>query len=199
MSMFRKSAKSGRRCLAYRQGGATRRHDPVSAELTKVQDNTEIWGEHYDGKLPTSSPFSSKSPATSPAQLRSKLTGSEKQQVARQGTQNPEAYQLYVKGRYYWNKRTNADIKTAISYFNQAIDKDPGYALAYAGVADAYTVCAITAAIPTMSFPSRMRRPKRPWSSIPLWRVLMRISATTTCITTGIFPAARPSSERHLS
>jgi len=72
--------------------------------------------------------------------LRSKLSGAEKQQVAKQGTQNPEAYQLYVKGRYYWNKRTNADIKTAISYFNQAIDKDPGYALAYSGLADAYSV-----------------------------------------------------------
>jgi tetratricopeptide (TPR) repeat protein len=66
------------------------------------------------------------------------LTGAEKQQVTKLGTQNPEAYQFYVKGRYYWNKRTNADIKTAISYFNQAIDKDPGYALAYAGLADAY-------------------------------------------------------------
>src|ERR1700730_785450 len=72
--------------------------------------------------------------------LRSKLSGAEKQQVAKQGTQNPEAYQLYVKGRYSWNKRTNADIKTAISYFNQAIDKDPGYAMAYAGLADAYGV-----------------------------------------------------------
>jgi tetratricopeptide (TPR) repeat protein len=69
--------------------------------------------------------------------LRSRLSGAEKQQVTKQGTQNPEAYQLYVKGRYYWNKRTNADIKTAISYFNQAIDKDPGYALAYSGLADA--------------------------------------------------------------
>lgn len=69
--------------------------------------------------------------------LRSKLSGTESQQVTEQGTQNPEAYQLYVRGRYYWNMRTSADIKTAISYFNQAIDKDPGYALAYSGIADA--------------------------------------------------------------
>jgi tetratricopeptide (TPR) repeat protein len=72
--------------------------------------------------------------------LRFKLSGTEKQQVTKQGTQNPEAYQLYVKGRYNWNKRTSADIKTAISYFNQALDKDPGYALAYSGLADAYAV-----------------------------------------------------------
>jgi tetratricopeptide (TPR) repeat protein len=74
------------------------------------------------------------------SKLRSKLSGTEKQQVTKQGTQNPEAYELYVKGRYNWNKRTAADIQAAISYFNQAIDKDPGYALAYSGLADAYTV-----------------------------------------------------------
>ena len=68
--------------------------------------------------------------------------GAEKQQVTKQSTQNPEAHQLYVKGRYYWNKRTNADLKTAISYFNQAIDKDPGYAVPYSGLADAYAVLA---------------------------------------------------------
>jgi tetratricopeptide (TPR) repeat protein len=72
--------------------------------------------------------------------LRSKLSGSEMQQVTKQGTQNPEAYQLYLKGRYYWNKRTELDIKTAISYLQQAIDKDPTYALGYAGLADAYVV-----------------------------------------------------------
>jgi tetratricopeptide (TPR) repeat protein len=62
------------------------------------------------------------------------------QTVTKQGTQNPKAYELYVKGRYHWNRRTDADIRTAISLFNQAISKDPGYALAYAGLADAYTV-----------------------------------------------------------
>jgi tetratricopeptide (TPR) repeat protein len=64
----------------------------------------------------------------------------EKQQVSKQGTQNPEAYELYLKGRSYWNKRTLSDLKTAVSYFNQAIAKDPGYALAYAALADAYAV-----------------------------------------------------------
>jgi tetratricopeptide (TPR) repeat protein len=65
---------------------------------------------------------------------------SEKQQVSKQGTQNPEAYALYLKGRSYWNKRTLPDLKTAVSYFNQAIAKDPGFALAYAALADAYAV-----------------------------------------------------------
>ena len=55
------------------------------------------------------------------------LSTSEKQQVNKQGTQSPEAYALYLKGRSYWAKRTRADLETAVSYFNQAIAKDPGY------------------------------------------------------------------------
>jgi eukaryotic-like serine/threonine-protein kinase len=110
----------------------------VSADLTKVDDNTEIWGEQYERKASEIVSLQQQIAGDIADKLRSKLTGAEKQQVTNQGTQDPEAYQLYVKGRYYWNKRTNADIKTAIAYFNQAIDKDPGYALAYSGLADAY-------------------------------------------------------------
>jgi|SRR5580704_1926765 adenylate cyclase len=68
------------------------------------------------------------------------LSTSEKQQVSKQGTQNPGAYALYLKGRSYWSKRTLSDLETAVSYFDQAIAKDPGYALAYAGLADAYSL-----------------------------------------------------------
>jgi serine/threonine protein kinase/tetratricopeptide (TPR) repeat protein len=112
----------------------------VSAELTSVRDNTEIWGEQYERKSSGIISLQQQIAGDIADKLRSKLTGAEKQQVTRQGTQNAEAYQLYVKGRYNWNKRTEASINTAISYFNQAIDKDPSYALAYSGVADAYGV-----------------------------------------------------------
>jgi TolB-like protein len=112
----------------------------VSADLTNVQDNTEIWGEQYERKASDIIALQQQIAGDIAGKLRSTMTGAEKQQVSKQGTQNPEAYQLYVKGRYAWNKRTEADEKTAISYFNQAIDKDPGYALAYAGVADTYAV-----------------------------------------------------------
>jgi tetratricopeptide (TPR) repeat protein len=60
--------------------------------------------------------------------------------VTKQGTNNPEAYELYLKSRSYWSKRTLSDLETAVSYFNQAIAKDPGFALAYAALADAYAV-----------------------------------------------------------
>ncbi len=112
----------------------------VTAELTSVQDNMEIWGEQYERKATDIISLQQQIAGDIANKLRSKLSGTEKQQVTKQGTQNPEAYQLYVKGRYYWNKRTAADIKAAISEFNQAIDKDPGYALAYSGLADAYGV-----------------------------------------------------------
>src|SRR4029077_1672415 len=112
----------------------------VSAELTDVRDNTEIWGQHYSGKSTELISLQQQIAGDLAAKLRSGLTSSEKQQVTKQGTQNPEAYELYLKGRYAWNKRTPSDLATAISYFNQAIAKDPGYALAYSGLADAYSV-----------------------------------------------------------
>ncbi|MEP6602274.1 MAG: protein kinase [Nitrospirota bacterium] len=114
----------------------------VSADLTNVRDNTEIWGAHYERKANDILSLQQQIASDIAGKLRSKLSGDQKQLVSKQGTQNPEAYQLYVKGRYYWNKRTAADLMTASSYFNQAIDKDPGYALAYSGLGDSYTVLA---------------------------------------------------------
>jgi serine/threonine protein kinase/Tfp pilus assembly protein PilF len=112
----------------------------VSAELTDVRDNTELWGQHYSGKSTEIISLEQQMAGDLAAKLRSGMSSSEKQQVTKQGTQNPEAYELYLKGRYAWSKRTAADLETAISYFNQAIAKDPGYALAYSGLADVYTV-----------------------------------------------------------
>jgi eukaryotic-like serine/threonine-protein kinase len=112
----------------------------VSAELTDVRDNIEIWGQHYSGKNADIISLQQQIAGDLAEKLRSKLSTSEKQRVTKQGTQNPEAYELYLKGRYYWNKRTGRDIEESISYFNQAIAKDPSYALAYSGLADAYTV-----------------------------------------------------------
>jgi serine/threonine protein kinase/tetratricopeptide (TPR) repeat protein len=110
----------------------------VSAELTNVRDNTEIWGQHYSGKSTDIISLQQQIAGDIAEKLRSKISTSEKQRVTKQGTQNPEAYELYLKGRYSWNKQTYSDVATAISYFNQAIAKDPSYALAYSGLSDAY-------------------------------------------------------------
>ncbi|MGH9776407.1 MAG: protein kinase domain-containing protein [Candidatus Acidiferrales bacterium] len=125
----------------------------VSAELTDVRDNTEIWGQHYSGKSADIISLEQQIAGDLAEKLRSKLSSSEKQQVTRQGTQNPGAYELYLKGRYSWNRRTPSDVATAISYFNQAIVKDPGYALAYSGLADAYSVLPAYGGTPTEDFP----------------------------------------------
>ena len=125
----------------------------MSAELTDVRDNTEIWGQHYSGKSTDIISLQQQIAGDIAEKLRSKLSTSEKQQVTKQGTQNPEAYELYLKGRYYWNKRTAADLETAISYFNQAIAKDPGYALAYSGLADAYSTLTAYGGSPSENYP----------------------------------------------
>jgi serine/threonine protein kinase len=125
----------------------------VSADLTDVKDSTEIWGQHYNGTSADIISLQQRIAGDIAEKLRSKLSSSEKQQVTNQGTQNPEAYQFYLKGRYAWNKRTTADLAAAISYFNQAIDKDPSYAFAYLGLADAYTVLPTYGGSPSEDFP----------------------------------------------
>jgi serine/threonine protein kinase/tetratricopeptide (TPR) repeat protein len=125
----------------------------VSAELTDVRDNTEIWGQHYSGKSTEIIALQQQIAGDIAEKLHSKLSVSEKRQVTQQGTQNPEAHELYLKGRYSWNKRTAADLETAISYFNQAIAKDPGYALAYSGLADAYSVLPNYGGTPSEAYP----------------------------------------------
>jgi eukaryotic-like serine/threonine-protein kinase len=125
----------------------------VSAELTDVRDNTEIWGHHYSGKNAEIISLEQQIAGDLAEKLHSHLSSSQKQVVARQGTQNPEAYELYLKGRYYWNQRTLKDFDTAISYFNQAIAKDPGYALAYLGLADVYGAAPTYGASPSENYP----------------------------------------------
>ncbi len=125
----------------------------VNAELTDVRDSTVIWGQHYSGKSIDIISLQQQMAGDIADSLRSKLSTSEKQQVTKQGTRNPEAYELYLKGRYSWNKRTAADVETAISYFNQAIAKDPSYALAYSGLADAYSVLPSYGGTPSENYP----------------------------------------------
>ena len=88
------------------------------------------------------------------AAIRPKLGSEQASRITKRYTESPEAYQLYLKGRYFWNERTEADIKKAISYFNHAVEKDPNYALAYAGVADSYALLSYYGASPPSdSFP----------------------------------------------
>jgi serine/threonine protein kinase/tetratricopeptide (TPR) repeat protein len=112
----------------------------VSAELVDVENNHRIWGGQYDRRPSDIIAVQSEISREISEQLRSRLTNEEQKRVAKHYTENTEAYQDYLKGRYYWNKRSGDDLKRAIDYFNQAITKDPAYALAYAGLADVYVV-----------------------------------------------------------
>jgi TolB-like protein len=112
----------------------------ISTELTDVRDNTEIWGHRYTGKNANLISLQQQIASDIAGKLRATLSPAARQQVINQGTRDAQAYSLYLKGRYAWNKRTLADLRTAVSYFDQAIAKDPGYAVAYSGLADAYSV-----------------------------------------------------------
>jgi TolB-like protein len=125
----------------------------ISAELTDVRDNTEIWGRHYRGKSAELVSLQQQIAGDIAGTLRSALSSAARQQVTNQGTEDAEAYTLYLKGRYCWNKRTLVDLMTAVSYYNQAIAKDPNYALAYSGIADVYSVVHFFGINPRQAFP----------------------------------------------
>src|SRR6266704_3325813 len=120
----------------------------VNVQLIKAANDSHLWADTFDRKLTDIFAVETEIAKTVADTLQAKLTGSEKQAIAVKPTENPEAHELYLKARFFWNKRTSSDLKTAIQYFNQAIEKDPGYALAYAGLADAYAILTAYAAAP---------------------------------------------------
>ncbi len=120
----------------------------ISAELVDARDNTHIWGAQYNRKLTDVQAVQEEIGREITDKLRVKLTGEQKKSLARRQTQNSNAYQDYLKGRYYWNKRTAAGLKTAIEHLNTAIANDPAFALPYAGLADCYVLLSTFAAVP---------------------------------------------------
>jgi TolB-like protein/Tfp pilus assembly protein PilF/predicted Ser/Thr protein kinase len=121
----------------------------ISAELIDARSNHNLWGEQYDRKLSDVLEVQEDITRAISSRLRERLSGETNKQVAKGGTNDPEAYQLYLKGRYYWEKRTPETLDKARDYFNQAIEKDPNYALAYVGLADYYDVISDYAPVPS--------------------------------------------------
>ena len=111
----------------------------VSAELVDAREDKQLWGEQYSRKLADAGSVQQEIATAISGNLRVRLTSEEKTRLVKSSATNPEAYQLYLKGRYHANQTTAAEVKKGIDYFQQAIDKDPGYALAYAGLADSYS------------------------------------------------------------
>jgi eukaryotic-like serine/threonine-protein kinase len=112
----------------------------VSAELIDARDNRNLWGERYDRKMSDLIGVQQDISGAISARLRERLSPDAAKPATRGGTQDPEAYQLYLKGEYYFEKRTQDSLGKANDYLNQAIQKDPGYAIAWAGLAADYYV-----------------------------------------------------------
>jgi TolB-like protein len=110
----------------------------LSLELVDVASGDLLWGEKYDRRLDDIAALQGEIARDVSDKLRLKLTGADEQKLAKSDTENAEAYRLYLKGRYQLNRRTGDGFRNAISFFQQAIEQDPDYALAYAGVADVY-------------------------------------------------------------
>ena len=110
----------------------------VETEMVDVSNGSQIWGEQYRRKASEIVSVEDDIALDISGQLRLKLTGEEKKRVGIRATENSEAYQDYVKGRFYLEKRTRENLHKAIDQFNQAVVKDPNYAQAYAALADTY-------------------------------------------------------------
>lgn len=112
----------------------------INVELIDARDDTQVWGAQYNRRLSDLFTLQEEIARQVSEKLQLRLSGEDQKQVTKRYTENAEAYQLYLKGRFYWNKRTEEAMKKGIDYFNQAIEKDPAYALAYAGLADCYAL-----------------------------------------------------------
>jgi serine/threonine-protein kinase len=112
----------------------------ITVELMDVQKNSSIWGDTFERKTGDIQTVQKEIAKTVSEKLRLKLTGADQTQLAKTYTQSGEAYEAYLKGRYHWNKRTEEGFTQATAFFQEAIVKDPKYALAYSGLADCYTL-----------------------------------------------------------
>ncbi len=121
----------------------------LSLELIDAQTENVIWSEQYDRKQADLISLQREIARDVSSKLKTKLSGAEQQKLVKTYTTNPEAYKLYLQGRFYWNKREEKDFRKAVEYYNQSIALDPNYAMAYAGQADTYALLSTFGFMPT--------------------------------------------------
>jgi serine/threonine protein kinase/Flp pilus assembly protein TadD len=138
-------------------GRVTQRGDnlQISTELVDVSSKSQMWGEQYSKKISDILSIQEEISKEISRQLSLKLGSEEEKKLTKRSTENAEAYQLYLKGRFYWNKRTADDLQKAVDYFRQAIEKDPYFALAYAGLASTYALLPEYAGLPAKDLISK--------------------------------------------
>jgi TolB-like protein/tetratricopeptide (TPR) repeat protein len=126
----------------------------VNVQLINAMTDAHLWADTFDRRLTDIFAVESEIAKTIADTLQARLSGAEKHAMSKQPTANPEAHELYLRGRFFWNKRTAADLRRSIDFFNEAIAKDPNYAPAYAGEAQAWSLLsAYNAASPADSYP----------------------------------------------
>jgi len=112
----------------------------ITAQLIEASTDRHIWSQSYEGELRDTLALQNRVASAVADQIRINLTPREQAALKNVEVVNPEAYEAYLKGRYFWNKRTVDGLRVALAYFNQAIDEDPKYARAYSGLADTYAL-----------------------------------------------------------
>jgi len=112
----------------------------IAAQLIQAPADKHLWAQSYEGDVHQTLALQRQVARAIAEQIQVELTSHERDVLKSVKTVNPDAYEAYLKGRYFWNKRTAHDMKNAIDYFKQAIEKDPNYAQAYAGLADSYAL-----------------------------------------------------------
>lgn len=127
-----------------REGGKAR----VSAQLVRVSDQTHVWAQNYDRELDDLLDIENELGKTIAQQVQVNLAPQRQIALSKFRTVDSETYDLYLKGRYYWNQRTQAGFWKGIEYFKQALERDPNYARAYAGLADCYILLGPSDALP---------------------------------------------------
>ncbi|HYH06232.1 MAG TPA: protein kinase [Thermoanaerobaculia bacterium] len=120
----------------------------IGVELVDSVDGSQLWGETYVRELADLVKLQEEMSREIADKLRLKLTGAEKKKLRKRTTDSGEAYQLYLKGRYHWNKRTEESLRRGIQFFREAIESDPSFASAYAGLADSFVTLATNIPLP---------------------------------------------------
>lgn len=129
----------------------------ITAQLIQVNNQTHLWAKEYDRDLKDILALESEVAGEVAREIRLRLTSAETARLAATHPVDPDAYEMYLKGRYFWNKRNEAAYLKAIDYFNQAIARDPQYARAYSGLADAY---ALLGSWPNAEVPRKVAMPR---------------------------------------
>lgn len=120
----------------------------VTVQLIRVQDGVQLWGDTFDRQFTDVFALEDALADMAAQSIRLKLTGEETRRFTKRSTERPDAYEAFMKGRYFWNKRTPDALKKGLGYFQQAINLDPGFAEAYVGIADSYATLGLYAVVP---------------------------------------------------